>query len=60
MPMSCMPLLITAMIRPPTMAPTTVPTPPVTAAPPMKQAAIASSSNMLPAVAGRRWTARSR
>ncbi len=31
------------------MAPTTVPTPPVTAAPPMKAAAIASSSNMVPA-----------
>ena len=32
------------------MAPTTVPTPPVTAAPPMNAAAIASSSNMLPAL----------
>ena len=31
------------------MAPTTVPTPPVTAAPPMNTAAMASSSNMLPA-----------
>src|SRR5450759_2017675 len=44
-----MPLLMTPMIRPPTTAPTTVPTPPVTAAPPMKHAAIASSSNMFPA-----------
>ena len=44
-----MPLDMTAMIRPPMIAPWTLPTPPVTAAPPMKAAAIASSSNMLPA-----------
>ena len=49
MPMICMPLDITAMIRPPMIAPCTLPMPPVTAAPPMKAAAIASSSNMLPA-----------
>src|SRR5690606_27383372 len=48
-PMSCMPFDMTAMMRPPTIAPVTVPMPPVTAAPPMKQAAMASSSNMLPA-----------
>ena len=47
--MSCMPLLMTAMIRPPTIAPVTRPTPPVVDAPPMKHAAIASSSNMFPA-----------
>ena len=36
------------MTSPPMMAPTTVPTPPVTAAPPMKTAAIASSSQPVP------------
>ena len=56
-PISDMPLLITAMIRPPMIAPTTLPTPPCTAAPPMKAAAMASSSNMLPAV-GLAWLSR--
>ena len=37
------------MTRPPMMAPITVPTPPVTAAPPMKAAAMASSSKLVPA-----------
>ena len=32
------------------MAPITVPTPPVTAAPPMKQAAMASSSKLVPSL----------
>ncbi len=48
-PSSDMPLLSTPMIRPPIMAPVTVPMPPVTAAPPMNTAAMASSSNPLPA-----------
>src|SRR5699024_2568185 len=42
MPMIDMPLDITAMIRPPMIAPWTLPTPPVPAAPPMKAAARAS------------------
>ena len=37
------------MTRAPMTAPTMVPTPPPAEAPPMKAAAIASSSNMLPA-----------
>ena len=37
------------MTRPPMTAPMMVPTPPVTDAPPMNEAAIASSSNALPA-----------
>ena len=53
-PISDIPLLITATIRPPTMAPTTLPTPPCTAAPPMNAAAMASSSNDVPAV-GPAW-----
>src|SRR5699024_1669302 len=48
-PLLAMPLALTALIRPPMIAPWALPTPPVTAAPPMKAAAIASSSNMLPA-----------
>src|SRR3712207_8271596 len=52
-----MPLLMTAMIRPPVMAPTTLPTPPCTAAPPMKAAAMASSSKLKPAV-GPAWLSR--
>ena len=36
------------MTRPPTIEPMTVPTPPVTAAPPMKTAAMASSSQPTP------------
>src|SRR4051812_28044119 len=52
-----MPLLITAMMRPPVMAPTTLPTPPCTAAPPMNAAAIESSSKLVPAV-GPAWLSR--
>src|SRR5215208_649904 len=48
-PSSDMPLLRTPMIRPPIKAPVTVPMPPVTAAPPMKTAAMASSSKPVPA-----------
>src|SRR5215207_370311 len=48
-PSSDMPLLRTPMIRPPIKAPVTVPIPPVTAAPPMKTAAMASSSKPVPA-----------
>ncbi|GMA40895.1 hypothetical protein GCM10025883_29400 [Mobilicoccus caccae] len=47
-PSSCIPLLSTAMTSPPMMDPTTVPTPPLTAAPPMKTAAMASSSQPVP------------
>ena len=42
------PLLRTPISRPPTIAPTTVPIPPVVDAPPIKHAAIASSSNPFP------------
>ena len=56
-PIRDMPLLITAMIRPPVTAPTTLPTPPCTAAPPMNAAAIASSSKLVPAV-GPAWLSR--
>src|SRR5215212_1391119 len=48
-PSSDMPLLRTPMIRPPIKAPVTVPMTPVTAAPPMKTAAMASSSKPVPA-----------
>src|SRR5690606_29057740 len=48
-PSSDMMLLITAISRPPIIAPPTRPMPPVVEAPPMKQAAIASSSTPLPA-----------
>src|SRR5690606_13715142 len=48
-PISDIPLFSTPMIRPPVIAPTIRPTPPCTAAPPMKAAAIASSSNRFPA-----------
>ena len=45
------PMLSTPMISAPTMAPEMRPIPPVTAAPPMKHAAIASSSYPVPAEA---------
>ena len=48
-PSSDMMLLMTAISRPPIIAPPTRPMPPVVEAPPMKQAAIASSSRPLPA-----------
>src|SRR5919107_1467646 len=56
-PIRDIPLLITAMIRPPVIAPTTLPTPPCTAAPPMNAAAMASSSKEVPAV-GPAWLRR--
>ncbi|MCY1310130.1 hypothetical protein D9M70_602940 [compost metagenome] len=43
-----MPLFRTPMIRPPIMAPATVPIPPWTAAPPMNAAAMESSSKPVP------------
>ena len=49
-PSSESPLLSTAMTRPPMIEPTTVPTPPETAAPPMKTAAMASSSQPTPSL----------
>ena len=45
-----MPLFITPMMKAPTTAPITVPTPPAIEAPPMKTAAITSSSNPTPAL----------
>ena len=56
-PSSDMPLFSTPMIRPPMIAPVTVPMPPVTAAPPMKAAAMASSSKPVPAPGQRRVAA---
>ena len=50
-PMMDRPWLSTPMIRAPTMAPGMVPMPPVTAVPPMKQAAMASISNSMPVCA---------
>src|SRR3954462_6772814 len=55
-PIRDMPLLITAMIRPPVIAPTTLPTPPWTAAPPMNAAAIESSSKLVRAVGPACWS----
>src|SRR3546814_18679092 len=49
MPRIDMPLFITPMISAPTTAPVTRPTPPEAEAPPMKQAAITSSSKPRPA-----------
>ena len=49
-PIMDMPLLRTAITKPPTMVPMTEPMPPAAEAPPMKQAAIASSSKLVPAL----------
>ncbi|MNM38037.1 hypothetical protein D3C81_487840 [compost metagenome] len=50
MPMMDMPLFITPMMKAPMTAPITLPTPPEAEAPPMKQAAITSSSKPVPAL----------
>jgi len=50
MPMMDMPLFITPMMKAPMTAPMTLPTPPEADAPPMKQAAITSSSKPRPAL----------